>query len=70
MLSRLLFSASQFEGMNWRAAFDDCKQARAKKQISTKNISLRLAVIDPDSDEHAALLRQASEEIRTRKSKL
>lgn len=70
MLSRLLFSASQFEGMNWRTAFDDCKQARAKKQISTKHISLRLAVIDPDSEEHAALLRQASEKIRTRKSKL
>ncbi|MBI5482966.1 MAG: DNA primase [Deltaproteobacteria bacterium] len=70
MLSRLLFSASQFEGMDWRTAFDDCKQSRAKKQISTKNISLRLAVIDPDSEEHAALLRQASEEIRTRKSKL
>ncbi|MDD5284567.1 MAG: DNA primase [Desulfuromonadaceae bacterium] len=69
MLSRLLFSASQLEGMDWQIAFDDCRQARIKKQLTTKNISLRLAVIDPDSEEHAALLKLADEELRTRKSK-
>ena len=70
MLSRLLFTTSQLEGMNWRIAFDECCQARIKKQLSFKNISLRLAVIDPDGEEYAILLNRAAEELRTRKSKL
>jgi DNA primase len=69
LLSRLLFATSQLEGMDWRIAFDECKQVRFKKQLSFKNISLRLAVIDPDTEEYATLLKQA-DALRTRKSKL
>ncbi len=69
LLSHLLFSSGKIEGMDWRVAFEECKQGMVKKQISFKNISLRLAVIDPDTDEYAMLLRQA-DALRTRKSKL
>jgi DNA primase len=69
LLARLLFTASQLAGMDWRVAFEECKQVRVKKRISFKDISLRLAVIDPDTEEYATLLKQA-DTLRTRKSKL
>jgi DNA primase len=69
LLSRMLFTSSRLDGINWRIAFDECKQVRVKKQISFKNISLRLAVIDPDCEEYATLLRLA-DNLRTQKSKL
>lgn len=69
LLSRALITSGQLEGMDWRIAFDDCKQARVNKQVSFKELSLRLAVIDPDSDEYAFLLKQA-DTLRSQKSKL
>jgi DNA primase len=69
LLTRLLFTNSQLDGIDWKVAFNECSQARLKKQQSLKNISLRLAVLEPDSPEHAALLRQAADELRARKLK-
>jgi DNA primase len=69
LLSRMLVTSNQIDGMNWRIAFEDCKQVRINKQISYKNIRLRLAVIDPDTEEFASLLKLA-DTLRTRKSKL
>jgi len=69
LLSRLLFTNSPLDGIDWKVAFEECSQARLKKQQSFKNISMRLAVLEPDSPEHAALLKQAAEELRARKLK-
>jgi DNA primase len=69
LLSRLLFTNSQLDGIDWKVAFEECSQSRLKKQQSFKSISLRLAVIEPDSPEYAALLNQAAEELRARKLK-
>ena len=69
LLSRMLVTSSQIEGIDWRVAYEDCKQARINKQISFKDIMMRLAVIDQDSEEHASLLKQA-EYLRNQKSKL
>ncbi|HIJ96688.1 MAG TPA: DNA primase [Desulfuromonadales bacterium] len=69
ILSRLLFMNSQLDGIDWKVAFDECCQARFKKQQSFKNVSLRLAVIEPDSPEYTALLKQAAEELRSRRLK-
>ena len=69
LLSRMLVTSGQIEGIDWRVAYEDCKQARINKQISFKDIMMRLAVIDQDSEEHASLLKQA-ESLRNQKSKL
>ena len=69
LLSRMLVTSSQIDGIDWRVAYEDCKQARINKQISFKDIMMRLAVIDQDSEEHASLLKQA-ESLRNQKSKL
>jgi DNA primase len=69
ILSRMLIATNQMDGIDWRIAFEDCKQIRINKQNSFKNIRLRLAVIDPDTEEFASLLKQA-DNLRTLKSKL
>jgi len=57
--------------VDWRTVFESCtrKQEKRALQLSSKEIAARLAVLDPDSEEYAALLRQA-DDLRTRKSKL
>lgn len=69
LLSQMLFISNHLDDMNWRVAFEECKQARTKKRLSLKEISMRLAVIEPDTEEYAGLLKQA-DSLRTRKSKL
>jgi DNA primase len=70
VLSRMLVSDAQMADIDWRSAFDSCLRSREKKAIlPIKEIIAQLAVLDPDSPEHAALLKQA-EALRTRKSKI
>jgi DNA primase len=70
VLSRMLVSDAQMADIDWRSAFDSCLRSREKKAIlPIKEIIARLAVLDPDSQEHASLLKQA-EALRTRKSKI
>lgn len=70
MLSRILVSDGQMAGIEWRDVFKHCSRNREKKALSSiKEIALRLAVLDPESEEYAILLKQA-DALRTRKSKL
>ena len=70
LLSRMLVSDAQMADIDWRSAFDSCLRSREKKAIlPIREIIAQLAVLDPDSPEHAALLKQA-EALRTRKSKI
>ena len=69
IFSRILSSTSQFDDIDWREAFNACKQKQIKKQMVCKDIRLRLGVIDQNSEEYANLLKQADALI-TRKSKL
>jgi DNA primase len=71
VLSRLFVSDGHLENVNWREVFDSCQRGREEKAIrfSNKDVAARLAVIEPDSEEYAALLQQA-DVLRTRKSKL
>jgi SHS2 domain-containing protein len=70
LLSRLLVSDARMADIDWRTAFDSCLRSREKKAIlPIREIIARLAVLDPNSPEHAALLKQA-EALRTRKSKI
>ena len=70
MLSRLLVSELQMADIEWRDVFKQCFRSREKRELSSiKDIALRLAVLEPESDEYALLLKQA-DSLRTRKSKL
>ena len=70
LLSRMLVSDAQMADIDWRSAFDSCLRTREKKAIlPIREIIAQLAVLDPDSPEHAALLKKA-EALRTRKSKI
>lgn len=70
ILSRLLVSDEHLADVNWQEAFEQCCRGREKKALGTmKEIAARLAVIEPDSEEYAALLQQA-DALRTRKSRL
>jgi DNA primase len=70
LLSRMLVSDAQMADIDWRSAFDSCLRSKEKRAIMPlKEIIARLAVLDPDSPEHAALLQQA-DALRTRKSKI
>jgi DNA primase len=71
ILSRLFVSDGHLEDVNWRDVFDSCQRGREEKAIrfSNKDIAARLAVLEPGSEEYAALLQQA-DSLRTRKSKL
>ncbi|HEY4743038.1 MAG TPA: DNA primase [Desulfuromonadaceae bacterium] len=71
LLTRLLVSGEHLADVDWRTVFESCtrKQEKRALQLSSKEIAARLAVLDPDSEEYAALLRQA-DDLRTRKSKL
>ena len=71
LLSRLLVSDAHLADINWRTAFDNCMRSREKQVTSVHQRTLppSLAVLDPDSEEYAALLQQA-DALRTRKSKL
>lgn len=69
IFSRILSSTNQFDNIEWREAFNACKQKQIKKQMVCKDIRLRLGVIDQNSEEYANLLKQADDLI-TRKSKL
>jgi DNA primase len=71
ILSRLFVSDGHLENINWRDVFESCQRGREEKAIrfSNKDIAARLAVLEPDSEEYAALLQQA-DALRTRKSKL
>lgn len=70
LLSRLLVSGEHLADIDWRTVFENCKQKREKRALqSIRDIAARLAVLDPDSEEYAALLHQA-DALRTRKSKL
>jgi len=70
LFSRIMVSDGYLADIEWRAVFDQCTRSHEKKQVATiKDIASRLAVLDPDSDEYALLLKQA-DSLRTRKSKL
>jgi DNA primase len=70
LLSRMLVSDARMADIDWRSAFDSCMRSKEKRAIMPlKEIIARLAVLDPDSPEHAALLQQA-DALRTRKSKI
>jgi len=71
LLSRLLVSDEHLADINWRTVFDNCRSTKEKRALQTtsKDITARLAVLDPDSDEYSALLHQA-EALRSRKSKM
>jgi hypothetical protein len=70
LLSRMLVSDEHMADVDWRKVFDNCKQSREKRSLSSmRDIAARLAVLDPNSEEYAAMLRQA-DALRTRKSKL
>jgi len=70
ILSRLLVSDARMADIDWRSAFDSCLRSREKQAIlPIREIIAQLAVLDPDSPEHAALLKKA-EALRTRKSKI
>jgi len=71
ILSRLLVSGGVMDDINWRDVFDHCQRGREKVALrfSKDTIAARLAVLEPDSEEYAALLQQA-DALRTRKSKL
>ncbi len=70
LLSRLLVADEHLADINWRTVFDNCKLSREKRALqSMRDIAARLAVLDPDSEEYAALLHQA-DALRSRKSKL
>ncbi len=68
--SRILSSTNQFDDIDWRVAFNACKQKQIKKQMACKDIRLRLGVIDQDSEEYANLLKQADALIARKKAKL
>ncbi|MBW4055301.1 MAG: DNA primase [Proteobacteria bacterium] len=70
IFSRILSSTNQFDDIDWRVAFNACKQKQIKKQMACKDIRLRLGVIDQDSEEYANLLKQADALITRKKSKL
>jgi len=70
IFSRILSSTNQFDDIDWRVAFNACKQKQLKKQMACKDIRLRLGVIDQDSEEYANLLKQADALITRKKSKL
>jgi hypothetical protein len=66
----MLVSDARMADIDWRSAFDSCLRSKEKRAIMPlKEIIARLAVLDPDSPEHAALLQQA-DALRTRKSKI
>jgi DNA primase len=70
LLSRMLVSDAHLADIDWRSAFDSCLRTREKKAIlPIREIIAQLAVLDPDSPEYAALLKEA-ETLRTRKSKI
>ena len=70
LLSRLLVSDDHLANIDWRTVFDNCRRTKEKRALqSIRDIAARLAVLEPDSEEYAALLRQA-DALRTRKSKL
>ncbi len=70
MLSRILVSDEQMADIEWRDVFKQCSRGREKRELSSiKEIALRLAVLDPGSEEYALLLKQA-DGLRNRKSKL
>src|SRR6185369_8416436 len=70
LLSRMLVSDEHMADIDWRKVFDNCKQSREKRSLSSmRDIAARLAVLDPNSEEYAAMLQQA-DALRTRKSKL
>lgn len=70
ILSRLLVSDDHLSDINWRDVFNHCRLSKEKKALSSmKDIAAQLAVLEPDSEEYAALLQQA-DALRTRKSRL
>ena len=71
LLSRLLVGdTGHLADIDWRKAFEQCRRTMERRALpSMKEIVARLAVTDPGSEEHTALLKQA-EELRAQKSKL
>lgn len=70
ILSRILVSDGQMADIKWRDVFKQCSRSREKRELSSiRDIALRLAVLDENSEEYALLLKQA-DDLRTRKSKL
>jgi DNA primase len=71
ILSQVLVNDEHLADMDWRTVFASYKRSREQRALhsSTRDIAARLAVLDPDSEEYAALLQQA-DALRTRKSKL
>jgi hypothetical protein len=70
LLSRMLVSEARMEDLSWRTALDDCIRSIEKKAIcSIKDLTARLRTVDPESPEHATLLKEI-QALSTRKLKL
>jgi len=71
ILSQVLVNDEHLADIDWRTVFANYKRSREQRALhsSTRSIAAQLAVLDPDSEEYTALLRQA-DALRTRKSKL
>ena len=71
ILSQVLVNDEHLADIDWRTVFENYKRSREQRALrsSSSDIVARLAVLDPDSEEFAALLQQA-DALRTRKSKL
>ncbi len=70
ILSRVLVSDGRLVDIDWRQALQHCQRQGEKKALGgIREIAARLAVLEPDSEEYAMLLRQA-DELRNRKSRM
>lgn len=71
ILSQVLVNDEHLADIDWRTVFANYKRKKEQRALrsSASDIVARLAVLDPDSEEFAALLQQA-DALRTRKSKL
>jgi len=70
ILSQVLVNDEHLADIDWRTVLANYKRKKEQRALhSIRDIAARLAVLDPDSEEYAALLQQA-DALRTRKSKL
>ncbi len=70
ILARILVSDSRLADVDWSQVLDNCMKGRELRKIgSIKNIAVRLASLEPGSEEYDNLLLQA-DLLRNRKSKL
>jgi DNA primase len=70
LLSRMLVSEARMADISWRTVLDDCIRSIEKKALrSMRELTARLTALDPDSEEHNALLHEINA-LTARKSRL